>query len=117
MELLIHNADNDFLLKFLFSRAKKYAVFLSTFSVHLALEVLTNTDLDRFVSLHLIHLHFYSLKMLYILLLNKERDLSFSLYLLQVLNFCCPRLLSADIYCVMNESFQNLSYIKYYDCF
>ncbi len=38
------------------------------------------------VGLHLIHLHFYSLEMLYILLLNKERDLSFTLYLLQVLN-------------------------------
>ncbi len=33
--------------------------------------------------------------MLYILLVNKERDLSFTLYLLQVLNFYCPRLLSA----------------------
>ncbi len=55
------------------------------------------------VGLHLIHLHFYSLEMFYILLLNKERDLSFTLYLLQVLNFYCPRLLSADICCVMNE--------------
>ncbi len=54
------------------------------------------------VGLHLIHLHFYSLEMLYILSLNKERDLSFTLYLLQVLNFYCPRLLSADISCVMN---------------
>ncbi len=43
------------------------------------------------VGLHLIHLHFYSLEMLYILLLNKERDLSFTLYLLQVLNCFCPR--------------------------
>ncbi len=39
------------------------------------------------VGLHQIHLHFYSLEMLYILLLNKERDLSLTLYLLQVLNF------------------------------
>ncbi len=56
------------------------------------------------VGLHLIHLHFYSLEMLYILLLNKERDLSFTLYLLQVLNFYCPRLLSADFSSVMNEN-------------
>ncbi len=55
------------------------------------------------VGLHLIHLHFYSLEMLYILLLNKERDLSFTLYLLQVLNCYCPRLLSADFSSVMNE--------------
>ncbi len=58
------------------------------------------------VGLHLIHLHFYSLEMLYILLLNKERDLSFTLYLLlyflQVLHFYCPRLLSADFSSVMN---------------
>ncbi len=54
------------------------------------------------VGLHLIHLHFYSLEMLYILLLNKERDLYFTLYLLQVLNFYCPCLLTADISCVMN---------------
>ncbi len=50
------------------------------------------------VGLHLIQPHFYSLEMLYILLLNKERDLSFTLYLLQVLNCCCPRLLSADFF-------------------
>ncbi len=55
------------------------------------------------VGLHLIHLHFYSLEMLYILLLNKERDLSLTLYLLQVLNFYCPRLLSADFSSAMNE--------------
>ncbi len=55
------------------------------------------------VGLHLIHLHFYSLEMLYILLLNKERDLSFTLYLLQVLNCFCPRFLSADFSSVMNE--------------
>ncbi len=42
------------------------------------------------VGLHLIHLHFYSLEMLYILLVNKERYLSFTLYLLQVLHFYCP---------------------------
>ncbi len=49
------------------------------------------------VGLHLIHLHFFfSLEMLYILLLNKERDLSLTLYLLQILHFYCPRLLSAD---------------------
>ncbi len=50
------------------------------------------------VGLHLIHLHFYSLEMFYILLLNKERDLSFTLYLLQVLNCYCPRLLYADFF-------------------
>ncbi len=55
------------------------------------------------VGLYLIHLHFYSLEMLYILLLNKERDLSFTLYLLQVLNCFCSRLLSADFFCVINE--------------
>ncbi len=55
------------------------------------------------VGLHLIHLHFYSLEMLYILSLNKERDLSFTLYLLQVLNCYCPRLLSADFNSAMNE--------------
>ncbi len=55
------------------------------------------------VGLHLIHLHFYSLEMIYILLLNKERYLSLTLYLLQVLNCCCPRLLSADFSCIMNE--------------
>ncbi len=55
------------------------------------------------VGLHLIHLQFYSLEMLYILLLNKERDLSFTLYLLQVLNCFCPHLLSADFSSVMNE--------------
>ncbi len=41
------------------------------------------------VGLRLIHLHFYSLEMFYILLVNKERDLSFTLYLIQVLNVCC----------------------------
>ncbi len=55
------------------------------------------------VGLHLIHLHFYSLEMLYILLLNKERDLSLTLYLLQVLNFYYPRVLSADFSSAMNE--------------
>ncbi len=52
------------------------------------------------VGLHLIHLH---LRCFPILLLNKERDLSFTLYLLQVLNFFCPRFLSADFSSVMNE--------------
>ncbi len=55
------------------------------------------------VGLHLIHLHLYSLEMLYILLLNEERDLSFTLYLLQVLHFYCPHLLSAVFSSVMNE--------------
>ncbi len=45
----------------------------------------------------------YSLEMLYILLLNKERDLSFTLYLLQVLNCFCPHLLSAEFNSAMNE--------------
>ncbi len=37
------------------------------------------------------------------LLLNKERDLSFTLYLLQVLHCYCPCLLFADFSSVMNE--------------
>ncbi len=60
---------------------------------------------------------FIHLRCFPILLLNKERYLSFTLYLLQVLNCYCPRLLSADFSCIMNESFQNFSYVKYYDCF
>ncbi len=54
------------------------------------------------VGLHLIHLHFIHLRCFPILLLNRERDLSFTLYLLQVLNCFCPRLLSADFFCVIN---------------
>ncbi len=74
----------------------KSVVFIILFSVQ-------NAGVRFSVMFHLIHLHFYSLEMLYILLLNRERDLSFTLYLLQVLNFYCPCLFSADFSSDMNE--------------